>query len=128
MLKITYTEVGQHLEQLTQSLEEWTALRVVLALRTGQALVIEQCTASLLFPAALTELYHLETAVRQEGEAIALSRCDTEYVEVSLQGIWIAADSEASEGVFVATIRHRTEFLIFKLWQESQAQASSLKR
>lgn len=40
MLKLTYTETSFHLECLTQSLEEWVAQRVILALRVGQSLYV----------------------------------------------------------------------------------------
>jgi hypothetical protein len=145
MLKLTYTEAGFHMELLTQSLEEWVQGRVILLLRVGQRLLVEPSTASFLLPADLPGLPLLQTAVELERtEAIALCVCDAEYVEVNLRGTWLAADSESAEGVFVTAMSDsplsgdsyalrpcsangsRTEFFIFKLWQEAQACTSSL--
>lgn len=125
MLKLTYTETGFHLERLTQSVEDWIAGRVILALRVATSVCIEPSTASFLLPADLSELPVLEALVRcEEAEAIALSACDAEYVEVSLHGTWLTGDSEGDEGVFVTAMSERTEFFLLKLWQESQTYAS----
>lgn len=127
MLKLTYIENGFHLECLTKSLEEWVALRVILALRVGDYICIEPSTASFLLPADLPGLDLLADEVRRQGtDAITLCACDAEYVEVSLQGTWLASDAEGAEGVFVAVMSHSTEFFLFKLWQEAQMSASVL--
>ena len=129
MLKLTYTETGFHLERLAQSLEEWVQGRVILALRVGQSLLVEPSTASFLLPVDLPGLPLLEAGVRQETtEEIALCGCDAEYIEVSLQGNWLAVDAESAEGVFVAALSDRTEFFLFQLWQDSLACTSSLKQ
>jgi hypothetical protein len=121
MLKFTYTETGLYLEHLTQLLEEWTAMRVVLSLRSSQRLIIEHCTASFLLRADLIELYALEAAGM-------VTPCDAEYVEITLQGTWVTSQVGQAEGVFVTKLSDRTEFLLFKLWQESQICTSSLGR
>ncbi|MBD3882272.1 hypothetical protein IFO70_10925 [Phormidium tenue FACHB-886] len=120
MLKVTYTETGLFIERFTQSIEDWIALRAVLALRTGQRLVMEACTASVLLPADLSDLPLLAAAARREAAGtLELSVCDAEFVEVCLRGIWITAAAE--EGVFVATLDDRTtETLLYELWQASQ--------
>ena len=129
MLKLTYTEIGFHMERLALSLEEWVQGRVVLALRVGQRLLVEPSTASFLLPASKPGLPILEEGVRQETtEVIALGVCDAEYIEVSLRGTWLAADPESAEGVFVTAMSDRTEFFLFKLWQEAQACTSSLRQ
>jgi len=128
MLKLTYTETGVHLELVAQSLEEWVFSRVILSLRVGLRLLVEPSTASFLLPADLPGLPLLQSAAQLETEAIALCVCDAEYIEVSLQGTWLAADEESAEGAFVAAMSDRTEFFLFKLWQEAQTCASSLKQ
>jgi len=129
MLKLTYTETGFRLERLAQSLEEWVQGRVILALRVGQSLLVEPSTASFLLPVDLPGLPLLEASVQQEmTQAIALYGCDAEYIEVSLQGSWLAADAESAEGVFVAAMSDRTEFFLFQLWQDSLACTSSLRQ
>ncbi|NWF58640.1 MAG: hypothetical protein HXY43_04830 [Fischerella sp.] len=117
MLKLTYTETSFHLECLTQSLEEWVAQRVILALRVGQSLCVEPSTASFLLPADLPGLEQLKTQVQwDEREIIALCPSDAEYIEVTLRGSWLSEISEDVEGVFVTTMSDRTELLLHKLW------------
>lgn len=128
MLKLTYTETGVHLELVAQSLEEWVFSRVILSLRVGLRLLVEPSTASFLLPADLPGLPLLQSAAQLETEAIALCVCDAEYIEVTLQGTWLAADEESAEGAFVAAMSDLTEFFLFKLWQEAQTCASSLKQ
>lgn len=119
MLKLTYTENGFYLERLAQPLEEWVTARVILALRAGTSLCVEPSTASFLLPADMPQLRHLER--QGEGEdAIALSVCDAEYVEVSLQGTWMTSKSDGVEGVFVTSMSYIIEFFLLKLWEESQ--------
>lgn len=125
MLKLTYTENGFYLERLAQPLEDWVGARVILALRAGTSLCVEPSTASFLLPANLPQLRHLER--QQEGEdAIALSLCDAEYVEVSLQGSWMTSDTDGAEGVFVTSMSYGVEFFLLKLWEESQIRTRCL--
>ncbi len=125
MLKLTYTERSFYLECLTLSLEEWVAQRVILALRVGQSLIIEPSTASFLLPVDLPGVERLKTEVQlNEGEIIALSTCDVEYLEVTLRGSWLSDGSEEAVGVFVTALAHYTEFYVHKLWLEAQACAS----
>lgn len=134
MLKVTYTETGSHVEQLTQSLEEWVEGWVLLAMRTSQQLVVEQSAATLLLRADLHDLPLLESLNRSE-QAIDLCRCDLEFVEVSLQGNWVSSGSISRQkedafvdGVFVAILPDAIERLLLELWQISQACPSSLWR
>jgi hypothetical protein len=128
MLKFTYTETGLHLEQLPQPVEDWMTLRVILSLRTGQRLVVERGTAAFLLPKNLIGLRSLEAAIQQEYGAATLTQSDAEYVEVSLRGTWICSSAEEADGVFVACLGDRTEWLIFKLWRETQNRTSPLRR
>ncbi|HEY9634675.1 MAG TPA: alr0857 family protein [Coleofasciculaceae cyanobacterium] len=125
MLKLTYTENGFYLERLAQSLEEWVTARVVLALRVGTSFCVEPSTASFLLPADMPQLRHLER--HREGEdAIALSFCDAEYVEVTLKGTWMTSDTNGAEGVFVTSMSYAVEFFLIKLWEESQIRTRCL--
>lgn len=125
MLKLTYTENGFYLEHLAQPLEEWVTARVILALRAGTRLCVEPSTASFLLPDDMPQLRHLER--HQEGEdAIALSICDAEYIEVSLQGTWMTSESDGETGVFVTSMNYNVEFFLLKLWEESQIRTRCL--
>jgi hypothetical protein len=121
MLKVAYTESGLHIERLNQSVEEWISLRVVLALRTNRRLMVEHGRASILLPMSLPSLPSLETYLKpEEVETIAISICDDEFVEISLQGIWISSCMSESEGMFVVALSPRTELVLLQLWQASQ--------
>lgn len=99
--------------------------RVIFALRVGDRLSLEPTTASFLLPVDLPGLNLLLAEVRRLGtDEIELCTCDAEYVEVCLQGTWLATEVENVEGVFVAVLSHSTESLLFKLWQEAQVSAT----
>ena len=121
MLKVAYTESGLHLERLSQSVEEWIALRVVLALRTNQRLILEHGSASILLPVALVNLPTLKSMLQPEDvEFVTLSICDTEFIEVSLLGIWITSHVDETEGTLAVNLSLSTELTLLRLWQESQ--------
>ncbi len=125
MLKLTYTESGFYMERLAQSPEQLVALRVMLAMRVGQKIVVEPSSAAFLLPVSLPELSMLEVAVQKEGgEDITLCIADDEFVEVSLGGSWITVDPEQENGIFIAALSERIELLLFKLWQATDANAS----
>jgi len=125
MLKLTYTENGFNLERLAQSLEDWVTARVILSLRAGWHICVEPSTASFLLPADLPGIERLEIEARREdSEIISFGAGDVDYVEISLRGSWVSATSETDEGVFVVTMSDRTEFFLFKLWQQAQIGAS----
>ncbi len=121
MLKLNYTDNSFYLECLTQSLEEWVAQRVILALRLSQALRVEPTTASFLLPLDLPGVERLKTEVnRHDSEIIGLCNCDAEYLEVTLDGSWLSDGNNDAVGVFVTTMSYSAEFFLYKLWQESQ--------
>ncbi|MUL36168.1 alr0857 family protein [Gloeocapsopsis dulcis] len=125
MLKLIYLDNDFYLEYLTQSLEEWVALRVTLALRIDKRICVEPSMASFLLPADLPGLDSLAAEVQRLGEdVITLCACDADYVEVSLHGTWFAFDTETEEGIFVTNLDYVMEFLLFKLWQEAQMGAT----
>ena len=111
------------------------AQRVLLAMRLGRSLHVEPGRASFLLPADTPELKVLEMALHREyGSVVSLIAVDEAFVEVGLSGSWISEDKDAHEGMFLVmmsdslseTLRERTEFLIYKLWQMSEARISSL--
>ncbi len=135
MLKLNYTEVGLYRSRTVTSLEMVIAQRVVLALRFGRSLNIEPGRASFLLPADIPELEQLEMALQREySPVVTVIPVDDEFVEVSLNGSWIAETKEAHEGMFLTimsdslpeTLRERIERFIYKLWQMSEARISSL--
>ena len=68
----------------------------------------------------------LETAIHWEyGSVVTLIAVYEEFIEVGLSGSWIAEDKDAHEGMFLAVMSDRNEFLIYKLWQMSEVHISS---
>ena len=127
MLKLNYTDVGLYMDRTMTNPELLIAQRVLLAMRLGQTLHVEPGHASFLLPAAIPELGVLETALHREyGSVVTLIAVDGEFVEVGLNGSWIAEDKDAHEGMFLTVMNDRTEFLIYKLWQMSEVHISSL--
>ena len=126
MLKLNYTDVGLFMERTITNPELLIAQRVLLAMRLGQTLHIEPGCASFLLPADIPELKVLEMALQREyGSAVTLIAVDEEFVEVGISGSWVAEDKDAHEGMFLAVMSDRTEFLIHKLWQMSETHVSS---
>ena len=128
MLKFTYTETDVQLERLTLSPEKLVARRVTLAMRVGQCLCVEPSQASFLLPRHLSEVAQLEAVVRALGsEIVSLCVADAEFLEVSVQGTWVAADLNTADGMFVTALSSACEQLIFQLWQEARVDASCLQ-
>jgi hypothetical protein len=127
MLKLNYTDVGLYMERTMTNPELLIAQRVLLAMRLGRSLYVEPGRASFLLPVDIPELKVLEVALQREyGSVVTLIAGDETFVEVGLSGSWIAEDKDAHEGMFLAAMSNRTEFLIYKLWQMSEARISSL--
>jgi hypothetical protein len=121
MLKLTYTDNGFHLEYLPDSLETWVTTRVLLALRSGTGLVVDPSTASFLLPGNIPYLPQLETLIEGTNTlAVELSRCDSEAIEVCLQGTWITFDEESDEGIFVCELSDRVESFLYQVWKDSE--------
>lgn len=127
MLKLTYTEFGLHLERVTVPLETLVSQRVVLALRMGQTLHVEPSRAAFLLSIEVPGFGELEKLIRLERIAsVSIVPVDDQFVEVSVQGHWIANTVEAHSGMFVTALGDRVEFFIYKLWQATQLQAFPL--
>jgi hypothetical protein len=122
MLKFTYSETGITLEHLSQSIEQLMAQRAVLAVRTQTRMLMEPCSASFLLPADLDQLHTLRQWVSRDraSEAIALSVADADYVEVSVQGLWLCSKPEPVDGIFVLSLPSELEAVIAELWSVSQ--------
>lgn len=118
MLKITYLEDGIYLEYLQESMEAWKTSRVLVSLRAGVSVQVENISASLVLPANIAYLAGLTELADQE--LIRVTPCDDFYVEVVLFGTWVAQNKNSEEGVFVCELNHSSEHFLYELWQESQ--------
>jgi predicted component of type VI protein secretion system len=127
MLKLNYTEVGLYMERVMSSVEMLIAERVVLAMRLGQTLHVEPGRASFLLPKDSLDRVHLEAILQQKcSKNVSVIPVDDGFVEISLCGSWIAESADAHEGMFLTVMSERAEFLVYKLWHESQVHVSSL--
>ena len=135
MLKLTYSEVGLELERLPGSVEALVSQRAVLAARLGQKLYLETTQASFLLPRDVPGLAELEIEICRDRAqfcpdglepSVDLYPVDEVSYEVTLRGMWLAADVDAHEGMFVALVSDRVERLLYQLWSVSQAQLSFL--
>ena len=124
MLKLNYTESDLHMERIAAPLEVMVAQRVLLALRAGQTLHIQPGHASFLIPAHALGLAQLEAL--QLEQQVSLTPVDEQFMEICVEGSWIAATAQAHEGTFISALGDRVEFFIYKLWQATQPQASFL--
>ncbi|MCU0526890.1 MAG: hypothetical protein MUF72_18935 [Elainella sp. Prado103] len=125
MLKLTYLENDLYLEQVTENLEDWLMLRVALAVRLGQRLVIESATASFLLPIDLLQLTRLKK-LAQLAPDVEFAQSDAESIEVCLSGTWVGSQVDASEGVFLAVLEPRLEARLLQIWQMAQQRATSI--
>jgi hypothetical protein len=112
MLKLTYTEDNFDLEYINQSWETWVNTRVLLALQSGYNIHIQNTTASFTVSDSL-ELTELTQAAIQDNNRIEICRCDTDFLEVTLKGMWISSNVESEEGVFVTALNTSTELCLY---------------
>jgi hypothetical protein len=127
MLKLTYTENGLQMERVAAPLEVLVAQRVVLALRAGQRLHIEPGRSSFLLPANVPGLVQLERILRlEQHQTIDITPVDDAFVEVTVEGSWIAETVAANEGIFVTAVSDMAEFLVMRLWESTQTQVPFL--
>ena len=117
MLKVIYTQTGQHLEALTESRQTWIALQHTLARQAGQTLQVQKCTATLLLstsPTLLDTLIHI--AAGESNQTITWAIADCDYTEVVLSGTWLYQISDPEEGAFVADVSNHTATSLIRLW------------
>jgi hypothetical protein len=118
MLKLIYTETDLHIEKLTASVEDWIGQRVLLALRVGKKVVVEPMNASFSLSTNLAGWNDLEYLIcREANEAVALSICDADSIEIGLEGYWLASSCTSEEGVFVTNLPPKVETALLKMWQ-----------
>ena len=126
MLKLTYTDNDFSIERLSESLEDWLNVRVLICLRSATSIYVEPSTASFLIPTNLPYWEDLKALAIENDRTIELNICDTEYLEIILQGTWVTSEENSDEGVFVCVLGKQAEILVNQLWQESQISASAI--
>jgi hypothetical protein len=118
MLKLIYTETDLHMEKLSASLEEWVSQRVLLALRVGTKISVEPTGASFGLSTSLAGWPELEKLIgREASEAVSLSVCDDELIEIGLEGYWLCQNPVNEEGVFVTHLPPIVEKTLLDMWE-----------
>ena len=118
MLKLIYTETDLHMEKLSASVEEWVSQRVLLALRVGNKISVEPIGASFGLSTSLAGWPELERLIGQEAsEAVSLSVCDDELIEIGLEGYWLCQNPLNAEGVFVTHLPSIIENTLLAMWE-----------
>ncbi len=120
MLKIIYVESGSYIEYVAQSAAAFVEERLRFAASVGAQLTAEAGWASVLISLDLSGIAALASEPK-----VSLSRSDTESVEVSFAGTWLAAIG-AEEGLFVTELSVASEHHLMALWEHSQTRAYSL--
>ena len=115
MLKLTYTDNDFQIERLNESLADWLTVRILLYLRAAKRIFIEPSAASFLLVADLPDWSYLQALQAENQEKIEFNLCDGEYMEISLQGIWVASEKSTSEGVFVCALSPQAEIMFDRL-------------
>ncbi|RMF23845.1 MAG: hypothetical protein D6756_07990 [Cyanobacteria bacterium J083] len=121
MLKLSYTENGFLLEYLSQSLDEWLSDRVLLYLRATSSIFVEPSSASFLLAGESKLIEQLLDFQADQPEILSVAVCDAEYVEVSLEGVWLATTAESEEGIFICEMETTAELCLFQLWELAQS-------
>lgn len=115
MLKLTYTDDNFYIERLSESLEDWLTIRTLLYLRAAKPMSIEHSAASFSIMTDLSNWDDLRALEAENQEKIEFNLCDAEYMEVSLQGIWITSEEPTNEGVFVCNLSKKAEIMLDRL-------------
>jgi hypothetical protein len=116
MLKLIYTNDTLSIEYIETTCEEWINGRVTLALRTGFDIHLEHTTASFLIPCDLSaKVAKLAMLVENNQNIVDICRCDEDFVEVTLKGIWLSSQVGEEAGVFVTSLNTSAEVLIHNL-------------
>jgi hypothetical protein len=126
MLKLIYTENGICVEQIHASLETIIAQRIALAVRCNQSIWVEPGEAAFLVPAARYDSKLLDTLPRSDQQPqLSVELVDADYAEVQIEGVWLAEDSDADEGIFLAVYPEATEAFLVGLCESLPKPVSS---
>ena len=114
MLKVIYTETGLHLEYSPEPLSQVLGDRVYTYARAQRPMTMQPIAANIPLAAALVQA--LAWTQLQDFE---LTRCDRDWFEVTLSGLWLTEEPDAETGIFVTELEMRLEQRLLSLWQWS---------
>ena len=114
MLKVIYTETGLHLEYSPEPLSQVLGDRVYTYAWAQRPMTMQPIAANIPLAAALVQA--LAWTQLQDFE---LTRCDRDWFEVTLSGLWLTEEPDAETGIFVTELEMRLEQRLLSLWQWS---------
>ncbi|MEO1095914.1 MAG: alr0857 family protein [Cyanobacteria bacterium J06638_28] len=115
MLKVTYTETGLYLEYCPEPLDLLLSDRVCMYARSQRPVTLQPMHASILLPTQLPGVCELERFPELE-----VSLCDQDWLEITLQGLWLTEGMAQDVGIFVTELGARLEQRLFTLWALAQ--------
>lgn len=121
MLKVTYTETGLCLEYCLEPLSQLLSDRVCTYARAQRPITVQQTKASIPLSAAV-----VSDRTRAQLEALALTRCDRDWYEITLSGLWLTEVPDAEIGIFMTELDARLEQRLIYLWSRSQQPTQKL--
>ncbi|NET53325.1 MAG: hypothetical protein F6K09_33105 [Merismopedia sp. SIO2A8] len=138
MLKLNYTDLGLHMEHVTASLDVVVAQYVLVTMRLGNSMHVEQSRASFLMPADSPVLEKLQDVLHRWSNSdvaagdiavgdVAIAPVDSAFVEVTIVGTWLCESLDSDVGIFLTSFSPQVEVLLHQLWQETQRQTSLLR-
>jgi len=121
MLKLNYNDYGLFLERVNASLDALAAQRVMLAVYAREPLHLEPGRAAFLVSAHLPDVKKLKSVLQTDATAtVTIAMVDSEFVEISVKGTWIASSAQAESGTFITMLSPKGEALVYQLWQATQ--------
>lgn len=119
MLKVTYTETGLYLEYCLEPLSQLLSDRVCTYARAQRPVTVQPIAASI--PLAAESVHALTS---QQLRGLELTRCDRDWYEITLSGLWLTETPDAEEGIFMTELDARLEQRLLRLWVWSQQRQS----
>ncbi|MGF1458847.1 MAG: alr0857 family protein [Leptolyngbyaceae cyanobacterium] len=114
MLKATYTETGLCLEYCPEPLSLLLSDRVCTSARAQRPIMVQPIEASIPLAAAF-----IGPHVGEKLRALQLTRCDGDWFEITLSGLWLSESPDQDEGIFMTELDPRLEQRLLCLWQRS---------
>ena len=116
MLKVTYTDTGLCLEYCPTPLNLLLSDRVCTYAHAQRSMTVQPIRASIPLLATL-----IDRQLGEQLQTLELTRCDRDWWEITLSGLWITEGPNPDIGIFMAEFDPRLEQRLWRLWQLSQS-------
>lgn len=120
MLKVTYTHTGHYLEYCPDPLDLLLSDRLCIYARAQRAFSVQPISANIPLLISTVNV----AALKRFPQVKAISRCDVDWLEVTVAGLWIADVFDADNGIFMTELDPRLEQRLWRLWQLTQSSSA----